>query len=76
MQRRKNAVNERLQQWGLYTQSFAERLDNWFCNFDESDHKRLALRVFHALKYYTPDDLCEETQAVVSYRRAPSGRYR
>ena len=52
----KNAVNERLQQWGLYTQSFAERLDNWFCNFDESDHKRLALRVFHALKYYTPDD--------------------
>lgn len=51
----KATIVERLQQWGLHTQPFAERLDNWFSNFDALDDKRLALKVFLALKYYTPE---------------------
>src|SRR5260370_28392334 len=51
----KAAIEDRLQLWGLHTQRFAERLDNWFCNFDQYAEKRLALKVFHALKYYTPE---------------------
>ena len=49
------AIEGKLQLWGLYTPSFAEKLDNWFCNFDSSADKRLALKVFHALKYYSPE---------------------
>lgn len=51
----KVALEEKLKAWGLYSESFAQRLDNWFSNFDTLDDKRLASRVLGALKYYTPE---------------------
>lgn len=49
----KKAIEERLNHWGLNNQSFAQRLDNWFCNFDSLEDKRLAYRVFHSMKYFS-----------------------
>ncbi|NTU49963.1 MAG: hypothetical protein HGA87_03585 [Desulfobulbaceae bacterium] len=52
----KQAIVEKLRVWGQMTQQFCERLDNWFCNFDDVDDKRLAVKILHNLKFYTPDD--------------------
>jgi hypothetical protein len=51
----KNALTERIQLWGLQTPAFAQTLDDWFCNFDTLEDKRLALKVLRAVKYYTPE---------------------
>ena len=51
----KAALAERTQLWGLQTDVFAQKLDNWFCNFDTFEDKWLALKVLHSIKYYTPE---------------------
>lgn len=51
----KNNIMDRVRMWGLYKESFFERLDNWFCNFDTDDDKRLAYKLFMNLEYYDHD---------------------
>ncbi len=53
--RDKAIIVQKLQQWGLHTQPFAMNLDNWFCNFDDIEDKRLALRIFYSLKFYSSE---------------------
>lgn len=51
----KYAISERLRVWGLYSEAFAKKVDDWFCNFDALEDKRLALKVLKAIKYYNPE---------------------
>jgi hypothetical protein len=55
----KAELAERTQLWGLQTEAFAQKLDNWFCNFDTLEDKWLALKVLHSIKYYTPEAFTE-----------------
>ena len=51
-QDQKNNIADRIQFWGLYKESFFERLDNWFCNFDTDDDKKLVYKIFMNIEYY------------------------
>ena len=40
--------------WGLDNHEFWARVDNWFNNFDAEGEKKVALKIFSQLDYYSP----------------------
>ncbi len=47
------ALSERCRDWGLHPTEFAKLVSNWFKNFrEEADHP-LALKLLHAIEYYS-----------------------
>jgi HEAT repeat protein len=46
------AIDQQLRAWGLNSETFETKLDEWFHNFESESDQRLALKLFFHLDYY------------------------